>query len=99
MHMFQTDNENEKHFSTSASTNDDNPFHKPREFAPNNLPPFQDKFVGRTEDTNNIIHFLNHSVVKMVHIVGLPGVGKSTLAVRVGYEMASHGCTVLYIVR
>ena len=92
--MFQTDNE--KHFSTSASTDDVNPFHKPREFAPNNLPPFRDKFVGRTEDTNNIIHLLNHSVVKMVHIVGLPGVGKSTLAVRVGYEMASHGCTVLY---
>ena len=35
--------------------------------------------------------------MKSVHIVGLPAVGKSTLAVHVGYEMASRGVTVQYI--
>ena len=33
----------------------------------------------------------------MVHILGQPAVGKSTLAIHVGYEMASHGVAVRYI--
>ena len=70
---------------------------KAREIAPNNLPHFPGPFVGRDEDVNNIVHILLHSLVKSVHIVDLPVVGKSTLAVHVGYEMASRGVTVRYI--
>ena len=69
------------------------------EIASNNLPHFPGPFVGRDGDVNNITNTLlsNHSLVKMVHIFGLPAVGKSTLAVHVGYKMASHRVDVRYI--
>ena len=67
--------------------------------APNDLPYIPGPFVGRDEDVNNItsILFSNDSVVQMVNIVGLPAVGKSTLAIRIGHKMASHGVAVRYI--
>ena len=65
--------------------------------APNNLPDFPGPFVGRNQDVNEIIHLLHNPFVKTVHIFGLPAVGKSTLAVHVGYQMASHGVAVRYI--
>ena len=71
--------------------------HKARKIAPNNLPHFPPPFVGRDKEVNNIVQLLLDSLVKSVHIVGLPAVGKSTLAVNVGYEMASHGVAVRYI--
>ena len=71
--------------------------HKARTIAPNNLPHFPPPFVGRDKDVNNIVYLLLHSLVKSVNVVGLPAVGKSTLAVHVGYEMASCGVAVRYI--
>jgi len=73
--------------------------HKTSEAAPNNLPHLPAPFVGREKDVEVITHFLHfkHSHTKMVHIVGLPAVGKSTLAVYVGYEMARRGVAVRYV--
>jgi len=68
--------------------------------APNNLPDLPGPFIGRDKDVENIthlLHFAEHSHTKMVHIFGLPAVGKSTLAVHVGYEMARRGVVVRYI--
>ena len=91
----------------SADTSDDGTFrtnlgrllynHQSVGVAPNNLPHFPGPFVGRDRDVSSIIHHLFYSLVKMVHIFGLPAVGKSTLAVHVGYEMASRGVAVRYI--
>ena len=93
--------------STTTNMKDDNTFqtelgrllyrHKAGEVAPNNLPHFPGPFVGRDNDVNGITHLLLHFIVKSVHIFGLPAVGKSTLAVHVGYEMASRGVAVQYI--
>ena len=93
--------------STTTNMKDDNTFqtelgrllyrHKAGEVAPNNLPHFPGPFVGRDNDVNGITHLLLHSIVKSVHIFGLPAVGKSTLAIRAGYEMASRGVAVRYI--
>ena len=71
--------------------------HKTRTIAPNNLPHFPPPFVGRDKDVNNIVYLLLHSLVKSVNVVGLPAVGKSRLAVHVGYEMARRGVAVRYI--
>jgi len=73
---------------------------KTNEVAPNNLPDFSGPFIGRDREVENIanlLHFAKHSHTKMVHIFGLPAVGKSTLAVHVGYEMARRGVVVQYI--
>ena len=68
------------------------------DFALNNLPNLPGPFVGRDEDIQRIVHELTHSRdINMVHITGLPAVGKSTLAIHVGYEMARHGVEVQYI--
>ena len=64
--------------------------------APNNLPDLPEPFIGRDRVVENIahlLHFAKHSHTKMVHIFGLPAVGKSTL-VQVGYEMARRGVVV-----
>ena len=71
--------------------------HKTTQVAPNNLPYFAGPFVGRDDDVRNITYLLFHSLAKMVHIYGLPAVGKSTLAVHVGHKMVSRGVAVRYI--
>ena len=70
-----------------------------KKIAPNDLPHLPGPFVGRDEDVNNVtnILFSAHSVVQMVNIVGLPAVVKSTLAIHIGYEMASRVVAVRYI--
>ena len=68
--------------------------------APNNLPHLPGLFIGRDKDVESVTHllrFTEHSHTKMVHIFGLPAVGKSTVAIHVGYEMASQGVAVRYI--
>ena len=73
---------------------------KTSDTAPNNLPHFPGRFVGRDKEIEYItrlLHFANHSHTNMVHIFGLPAVGKSTLAIHVGYEMARRGVAVRYI--
>ena len=70
--------------------------YKAGEIASNNLPHFPGPFVGRDRDVSKITNTLLSNQT-MVNILGLPAVGKSTLAVHVGYEMASHGVAVRYI--
>ena len=70
--------------------------YKAGEISSNNLPHFPGPFVGRDRDVSNITNTLLSNQT-MVHIFGLPAVGKSTLAVHVGYKMASHRVAVRYI--
>ena len=71
--------------------------HKTTQDAPNNLPHFPGPFVGRDNDIRNITSLLFHPHTQMVHIFGLPAVGKSTLAVHLGYKVVSCGVAVRYI--
>ena len=106
-YISQSDHPNCDNFSSKP--NDDNAFQtklgKPlykqnaENISPNDLPHLPGPFVGRDEDVNNIISILfsANSFVRMVNIFGLPAVGKSTLAIHTGYEMASREVVVRYI--
>ena len=68
--------------------------------APNNLSVLNGPFLGRDKDLNEISHLLIHpasSGVTMVNIYGAPAVGKSTLAIHIGYTLAAHGIAIRYI--
>ena len=57
-----------------------------------------DTFVGREEDIRNITGYLDFtsSDVQVVHIVGPPGFGKSTLAKKIGHYFLWKGVKVHY---
>ena len=57
-----------------------------------------DTFVGREEDIRNITGYLDFtsSDVQVVHIVGPPGFGKSTLAKQIGHILLRKGVKVHY---
>ena len=57
-----------------------------------------DNFVGREEDIRNITGYLDfeHSDIQVVHIVGPPGFGKSTLAKRIGHILLRKSVKVHY---
>ena len=57
-----------------------------------------DTFVGREEDIRNITGYLDFtsSDVQVVHIVGPPGFGKSTLAKQIGHMLLRKGVKVHY---
>ena len=57
-----------------------------------------DTFVGREEDIRNITGYLDFtsSDVQVVHIVGPPGFGKSTLAKQIGHILLRKGVKVYY---
>ena len=57
-----------------------------------------DTFVGREEDIRNITGYLDFtsSDVQVVHIVGPPGFGKSTLAKQIGHVLLRKGVKVHY---
>ena len=61
--------------------------------------PRVDNFVGREEDIRNITRYLDfeHSDIQVVHIVGPPGFGKSTLAKRVGHIFLRKRVKVHYV--
>ena len=71
--------------------------HESTQDAPNNLPHFPGQFVGRDNDIQNITSLLFHPHTRMVHIFGLPAVGKSTIAIHLGHKVVSHGVAVRYI--
>ena len=56
-------------------------------------------FVGREEDIKNITGYLDftNSNVQVVHIVGPPGFGKSTLAVKIGHGLLRKCVRVHYV--
>ena len=61
--------------------------------APNTLPVLYGPFLGRDKDLKEISHSLIHpasSGVTMVNIYGAPAVGKSTLAIHIGYTLDAH---------
>ena len=61
--------------------------------------PSVDRFVGREEDIHNITGYLDfyHSDVQVVHIVGPPGFGKSTLAKKIGEVLVRRKVNVHYV--
>ena len=61
--------------------------------------PSVDNFVGREEDIHNITGYLDFTTsdVQVVHIVGPPGFGKSTLAKKVGEIFVRRGIKVFYV--
>ena len=61
--------------------------------------PSVDNFVGREEDIHNITGYLDFTTsdVQVVHIVGPPGFGKSTLAKKVGEILVRRGTKVFYV--
>ena len=62
------------------------------------LPPV-DNFVGREEDIGNITSYLDFTTsdVQVVHIVGPPGFGKSTLAKKIGELFLRKRVNVHYV--
>ena len=107
-YFFEVDNpQRGNYFASSVSADSDGTEvgsisngDKANEVAPNNLPHLSGLFIGRDKDVQHFTHllrFAKQSRTKMVHIFGLPAVGKSTLAVHVGYEMARRGVAVRYI--
>ena len=63
------------------------------------LPYLTDNFVGRKEDIKNVTGYLDftNSVVQVVHIVGPPGFGKSTLSIKIGHYYLRKGVKIYYI--
>ena len=63
------------------------------------LPYISGTFVGRETELNDVLQLLDfgHSDTRVVSIDGPPGFGKSTLAIKVGHQMARKGMNVLYI--
>ena len=63
-----------------------------------NLPWFPPPFIGRDENVSHITNMLLlDSRVRGVHITGAPAIGKSHLAVHVGYELVGHGVNIRYV--
>ena len=60
------------------------------------LPPCPSTFVGRVNEIQELTQLME-KVDKIIHIVGPPGFGKSTLAVCVGNAVISKGIVVRYI--
>ena len=63
-----------------------------------NLPWFPPPFIGREENVSHITNMLLlDPCIRGVHITGAPAIGKSHLAVHVGYELVGHGVNIRYI--
>ena len=68
--------------------------------ASNDLPYLPGRFIGRDDEVKNITDLLIHPRISHINAIGIygrPAVGKSTLAIHVGYRMAMCGVEVRYI--
>lgn len=63
-----------------------------------NLPSFNSPFVGRDANVTKITNMLlTDRFTRAVHITGAPAIGKTRLAVQVGFNLVEHGVDVRYI--
>ena len=63
-----------------------------------NLPSFNSPFVGREANVSKITNMLlTDPFVRAVHITGAPAIGKTRLAVQVGFNLVEHGVDVHYV--
>ena len=69
----------------------------PRRYS-KNLPRVRNIFVGRENETQQLLDYLhfNNSNVRIVGIFGGPGFGKSTLAIQASHRLASTNITIEY---
>ena len=64
----------------------------------NSIPAVPAYFVGREEEIENIMALLDsNNLTQIVSIVGPPGFGKSTLAIKIGHLLLRKGATVIYV--
>lgn len=63
------------------------------------LPNLQGPFIGREADIDKILKILDyeHSSVLILSIIGSPAIGKSTLAIHVGYKLEEMAVHVHYV--
>ena len=61
------------------------------------LPDIEEDFIGRDREMQEILQNLNHANVPVVNLYGLPGLGKSTIAIHIGHAMLKQGIDVHYI--
>ncbi len=63
------------------------------------LPYPTEHFVGRENEMENIAHLFDfsNSDTRVVSIVGPPGIGKSTIAIRIGHKLVEERTTVYYV--
>ncbi len=58
---------------------------------PNNLPPRPSPFVNREAEILQVINALLNSEVSVVALVGMAGIGKTTLALEIAYRLLNMG--------
>lgn len=62
------------------------------------MPSFNSPFVGRDANVTKITNMLlTDRFTQAVHITGAPAIGKTRLAVQVGFNLVEHGVDVHYI--
>ena len=62
------------------------------------LPALKENFSGRKEDMENITKLLRFAVkLRIVTLLGLPGVGKSTIAIHLAHQEKKKGTVVIYV--
>ena len=58
----------------------------------------KENFIGRKEDMENITKLLRFVVkLRIVTLLGLPGVGKSTTAIHLAHQESEKGTVVMYV--
>ena len=82
--------------SSSTSSNED--FQQCYMESVTALPVLNENFVGRKEDIKNITKLLKfYGHFRIVTIIGMPGIGKSTTAYQLAYQVRNNGTVVIYI--
>ena len=62
------------------------------------LPALKENFMGRKEDMESITKLLRFAVkLRIIQLLGLPGVGKSTTAIYLAHQERKKGTVVMYV--
>ena len=62
-----------------------------------NLPCQSDPFVGRNDVVDEIMEKVRSVAVRVIIIIGLPGMGKTEVAIRVGHLLQKQDCPIVYV--